>query len=253
MTINSEKLRAEFEAWYTAQYTSYIPRSGNGYSNLDTELAWQAYQAGQAAMQLQKPEANDLMLSAVIRMPFEMAMADPISRMQFYQRAQQALNELEAMQSQVKNDRTLFCDLKTDEEKSAFFLSGRGYETGVIAQVIQNDVAMVYHRCAEYKKELEALQHSCKEKSQDRDDSQWCADDVREFRCIGNAINRAATDLPENWGIRISLELGAGTVYLSAPDGTETMIDMSGETFSDQISAAIDHARRIEEEVNKCS
>lgn len=82
--------------------------------------------------------------------------------------------------------------------------------------------------------------------SQDRDDSQWCADDVREFRCIGNAINRAATDLPENWGIRISLELGAGTVYLSAPDGTETMIDMSGEAFSDQISAAIDHARRVE-------
>lgn len=58
----------------------------------------------------------------------------------------------------------LFCDLKTDEEKAAFFLSGRGYETGVISQAIQNDVAMAYHRCAEYKKELEALQ------SQDRED-----------------------------------------------------------------------------------
>jgi hypothetical protein len=77
---------------------------------------------------------------------------------------------------------------------------------------------------------------------------EWCADDVREFRCIGKAISRAATDLPKNWGIRISLELGAGTVYLSAPDGAETMIDMSGEAFSDQISAAIDHARRIERE-----
>ena len=42
----------------------------------------------------------------------------------------------------------LFCDLNTDEEKSAFFLSGRGYETGVIAAAIQNDVAMAYHRCA---------------------------------------------------------------------------------------------------------
>lgn len=70
-----------------------------------------------------------------------------------------------ALQSQVKNDTTLFCDLKTDEEKSAFFLTGRGYETGVIAQAIQNDVAMAYHRCAEYKKELEALQ------SQDREDA----------------------------------------------------------------------------------
>lgn len=52
----------------------------------------------------------------------------------------------------------LFCDLKTDEEKAEFFLSGRGHETGVIALSIQNDVAMAYHRCAEYKKELAALQ-----------------------------------------------------------------------------------------------
>src|SRR5690554_3952745 len=52
----------------------------------------------------------------------------------------------------------LFGDLKTDEEKSNFFLSGRGYETGVIAAAIQTDVAMAYHRCAEYKKELAALQ-----------------------------------------------------------------------------------------------
>ena len=62
-----------------------------------------------------------------------------------------------ALQSQVKNDTTLFCDLKTDEEKSVFFLTGRGYETGVIARAIQNDVAMAYHRCAEYRKEMEAL------------------------------------------------------------------------------------------------
>lgn len=52
----------------------------------------------------------------------------------------------------------LFCDLKTDEEKAQFFLSGRGYGTGVIAHSIQNDVAMAYHRCAEFKKELAALQ-----------------------------------------------------------------------------------------------
>lgn len=55
----------------------------------------------------------------------------------------------------------LFCDLKTDEEKAEFFLSGRGYETGVIAHSIQNDVAMAYHRCAEFKKELAAIQAEC--------------------------------------------------------------------------------------------
>ena len=103
--MNIEQLRAEFEAWR---------RKHDAYDDLcafEIEFAFDAFQAGRAALQ-----------------------------------------------TQVKNDRTLFCDLKTDEEKSAFFLSGRGYETGVIALSIQNDVAMAYHRCAEYKKELEALQ-----------------------------------------------------------------------------------------------
>jgi hypothetical protein len=51
----------------------------------------------------------------------------------------------------------LFCDCKTDEEKSDFFLSGRAVETGVIAPAISNDVAMAYHRCAQFKKENDAL------------------------------------------------------------------------------------------------
>lgn len=59
---------------------------------------------------------------------------------------------------EVRTMGELFGDLKTDEEKAAFFLSGKGYETGVIAAAIQNDVAMAYQRCAEHKKELEALQ-----------------------------------------------------------------------------------------------
>jgi len=51
----------------------------------------------------------------------------------------------------------LFSDCKTDEEKSNFFLSGRGYETGVIALGIQNDVAIAYQRCVNYEKELRRL------------------------------------------------------------------------------------------------
>ena len=51
----------------------------------------------------------------------------------------------------------LFCDCKTDAEKSAFFLSGRAVETGVIAPAISNDVAMAYHRCAQLKKENDTL------------------------------------------------------------------------------------------------
>ena len=51
----------------------------------------------------------------------------------------------------------LFCDCKTDEEKSNFFLSGRAVETGVIAPAISNEIAMAYHRCAQLKKENDAL------------------------------------------------------------------------------------------------
>lgn len=42
----------------------------------------------------------------------------------------------------------LWSDLKTDEERSAWLLLGRGYETGVVAQALQNDLAMAYHRLA---------------------------------------------------------------------------------------------------------
>jgi hypothetical protein len=51
----------------------------------------------------------------------------------------------------------LFCDLKTDDEKANFFLSGRAHETGVISKAIQNDVAMAYQRCAGYQEEVEQL------------------------------------------------------------------------------------------------
>lgn len=41
------------------------------------------------------------MLQSVIRMPFDIAMKDHFSRLQFYQRAQQALSELEALQAKL--------------------------------------------------------------------------------------------------------------------------------------------------------
>ena len=52
----------------------------------------------------------------------------------------------------------LFCDCKTDEEKSNFFLSGQGVETGIIAPAISNEVAMAFHRCFEFEKQLATSQ-----------------------------------------------------------------------------------------------
>ena len=62
----------------------------------------------------------------------------------------------------------LFCDCKTDEEKSNFFLSGMAVETGVIAPAISNDVAMAYHRCAQFKKENDELRAKIEAMEQQR-------------------------------------------------------------------------------------
>jgi hypothetical protein len=77
----------------------------------------------------------------------------------------------------------LFSDLKTDEEKSAFFLSGRGYETGVIAPAIQNDVAMAYHRCSEYAKErATTVQIPLAEYEKLKADAEWVASLLTDWK-----------------------------------------------------------------------
>lgn len=45
---------------------------------------------------------SDLMLTAVLSMPYNMAMADDWSRRQFYDRAQQALDEIERLTAALK-------------------------------------------------------------------------------------------------------------------------------------------------------
>ena len=47
----------------------------------------------------------------------------------------------------------LWCDLTTDAERSAWLLLGRGYETGVVAKSMQNDLARAYQRLAQLEPE----------------------------------------------------------------------------------------------------
>lgn len=61
------------------------------------------------------------------------------------------------MSDELKMSNVLFADLKTDEEKADFFLSGRGFATGVVALAIQQDVAMAYRRCSGYADEVARL------------------------------------------------------------------------------------------------
>jgi len=45
---------------------------------------------------------SDIMLNAVIQMPYEMAMKDELSRHQFYERANQALDERNAKAAEIE-------------------------------------------------------------------------------------------------------------------------------------------------------
>lgn len=64
----------------------------------------------------------------------------------------------------------------------------------------------------------------------------------REHLATGYAIERAASDLPDGWSIRIDLEAGAGSVCAVDPQGREFDID-SGDLFSEQINEAVDVAK----------
>ena len=50
---------------------------------------------------------SDVMFYGVLRMPYEMAMADEISRIQFYGRAQQAADRVERAESELNAARAL--------------------------------------------------------------------------------------------------------------------------------------------------
>lgn len=45
---------------------------------------------------------SDIMLNAIIQMPYEMAMKDELSRRQFYERANQALNERNSKEAEIE-------------------------------------------------------------------------------------------------------------------------------------------------------
>lgn len=54
---------------------------------------------------------TDIMLNGVIQMPYEMAMKDELSRRQFYERANQALNERNAKEAEIERLREALRDL----------------------------------------------------------------------------------------------------------------------------------------------
>ena len=53
------------------------------------------------------------------------------------------------MKNNLPLSQALWSDCETDEERVNFLQSGRAYETGIIANSIQHEVAMAYHFRAE--------------------------------------------------------------------------------------------------------
>ena len=57
------------------------------------------------------------------------------------------------MKENRKLSDALWGDLETDEERVNFLISGRGFETGIIAKAVQHEVAMAFQFRAETIKE----------------------------------------------------------------------------------------------------
>jgi len=57
------------------------------------------------------------------------------------------------MKENRKLHEALWADLETDQERFDFLIAGRGFETGIMAKAVQNEVAMAFQFRAEIIKE----------------------------------------------------------------------------------------------------
>ncbi|MGK9045872.1 hypothetical protein KXR63_00735 [Stutzerimonas chloritidismutans] len=78
---------------------------------------------------------------------------------------------------------------------------------------------------------------------EERDQLRAEVEALRLDATLGSAIQRACRDLPEGFIVSVSLEKDAGTLELCLPDTDAVLDDFDGETFADQIHAAIDAAK----------
>ena len=107
----------------------------------------------------------------------------------------------------------LFCDCKTDEEKSNFFLSGMAVETGVIAPAISNDVAMAYHQCAQFKKENDELRVKIEAMERQKPVA-WLHETRRDSDVVTDAVKHV-------WGKAVVGALAAYSVPLYLAPGAQ--------------------------------
>lgn len=82
----------------------------------------------------------------------------------------------------------LWCDLRSDAERSDYILSGQAYDAGVIAHAIQADVALAFHRCSEYGSEVRQLREENERLRKDAERYRWLRDAGATFYTGGPEI-----------------------------------------------------------------
>lgn len=69
---------------------------------------------------------------------------------------------------------------------------------------------------------------------------------AEEFRLIGDALKRAAFELPAGWQLQLVIEDHVGTALLYEPNGEFSQYNDGGLCLSAAIVAAVDHAAATE-------
>lgn len=85
----------------------------------------------------------------------------------------------------------LWCDLRSDAERSDYILSGQAYDAGIIAHAIQADVAMAFHRCSEYDAEVRRLREENERLRAVERAAQWYIDNPNSQRMAISQIKAA--------------------------------------------------------------
>lgn len=91
----------------------------------------------------------------------------------------------------MKLSEKLWSDLKTDGERASWLRMGRGYETGVVAIAIQQELAMAYERLSGYRnaivEEREACAKVCETLRDEDGYESWGTDCAAAIRARGEA------------------------------------------------------------------
>lgn len=242
MTMNGEQLREEFEGWAANRWqgANFSPDQNNcgivvpeRYKHPKLQAAWEAYQAGRAALQSQP--TNVELIGYVEPLYVECRKRGlPLNSKVFASPTKEATKAVYSSSVTTMQSQHLTVDALAQEIRRA-----NGNHTlgaGALAEALMPFLES-------------ALQHSCKETSQDREDAAdmfWDADDTEdclyaydEETAVEQMVERAwPTDFPLHFTLQRAVRLPDLNIKVTSMSDCGTDIQYERD--------AIAHARRIE-------